>query len=56
MPVNNNELTKEMIEKALQCKTADELIRLAKAEGYDIPKVWKLFQEAFHEGEGELFA
>ena len=38
MPANKNELTKEMIEKALQCKTADELMTLAKAEGYDITK------------------
>ena len=26
MPIDKNEITKEMIEKALQCKTADELI------------------------------
>ena len=38
MPVNKNELTKEMIEKAMQCKSADELMELAKAEGYDITK------------------
>ena len=38
MPINKNEITKEMIEKAMQCKTADELIELAKAEGYDITK------------------
>ena len=38
MPINKNELTKEMIEKAMQCKTADELMELAKAEGYDITK------------------
>ena len=30
MPIDKNEITKEMIEKALQCKTADELIALAK--------------------------
>ena len=24
MPINKNEITKEMIEKAMQCKTADE--------------------------------
>ena len=34
--INRNELTKEMIEKAMQCKTADELMALAKAEGVDI--------------------
>ena len=33
MPINKNELTKEQIMKAMQCKTADELIALAKAEG-----------------------
>lgn len=27
-----------MIEKALQCKTVDELIALAKTEGYEITK------------------
>ena len=30
MPVNHNELTKEMIMQALKCKNADELIALAK--------------------------
>ena len=34
MPINKNEITKEMIEKAMQCKTADELIALAKTGGY----------------------
>ena len=38
MPINKNELTKEMIEKAMQCKTADELIVLAKTGGYEITK------------------
>ncbi len=38
MPINRNKLTKEMIEKALKCQTADELIALAKAEGYDVTK------------------
>ena len=38
MPINKNELTKEMIEKAIQCKTADELIALAKSGGYEITK------------------
>ena len=38
MPINKNELTKEMIEKAMQCKTADELIALAKAEGIELTK------------------
>ena len=38
MPINKNELTKEMIAKAMKCKTADELFALAKTEGYDITK------------------
>ena len=28
MPINKNELTKEMVENALQCKTAVEFPRL----------------------------
>ncbi len=36
--INKNELTKEQIEKAVQCKTAEELLALAKAEGFDITK------------------
>ena len=38
MPINKIELTKEQIIKAVQCKTADELIALAKAEGFAITK------------------
>ena len=38
MPINKNELTKEMLAKAMKCKTADELMELAKEEGYDITK------------------
>ena len=30
--------TKEQIEKAMQCKNADELLALAKAEGFSITK------------------
>ena len=33
MPINKNEITKEQIEKAMQCKTADELMELAKTGG-----------------------
>ena len=33
MPISKKELTKEMIEKAMQCKTAEDLMALAKAEG-----------------------
>ena len=38
MPINKNELTKEQIEKAMQCKDADELMALAKAGGYEITR------------------
>jgi hypothetical protein len=38
MPVNKDELTKEMIEKAMQCKTAEELIALAKTGGYELTR------------------
>jgi len=38
MPINKNELSKEMIAKAMQCETADELIALAKAEDIELTK------------------
>ena len=38
MPINKNEITKEMLAKAMQCETADELMALAKAEGFAITK------------------
>ena len=38
MPINKKGLTKEQIEKALQCKTAEELVALAKTAGFDITK------------------
>ena len=38
MPINKNELTKEMLAKAMQCETADELISLAKTGGYELTK------------------
>ena len=38
MPINKNEITKEMFAKAMQCETADELIALAKAEGITLTK------------------
>ena len=34
--IDKNALTKEQIEKAMACKTADELIATAKAEGVDL--------------------
>ena len=38
MPVKKNELTKEMLEKAMQCKNAEELTALAKMGGYELTK------------------
>ena len=38
MPIDKTKLTKEMLEKAMKCQTADELIALAKAAGIDITK------------------
>ncbi len=38
MPINKNEITTEMLEKALQCKTADELIALAETGGFVLTK------------------
>ena len=31
-------LTKEQLQKAMACKTADELIKLAKTDGFDLTK------------------
>ena len=38
MPINKNEITKEMLEKAMQCKDADELMAVAKAGGIELTK------------------
>ena len=38
MPLDKNEITKEMIAKAMQCETADELIALANSEGIELTK------------------
>ena len=38
MPVNKEELTKDMIEKAMECKTAEELMALAKTGGFEMTK------------------
>ena len=38
MPINKNEITKEMFEKAMQCNTAEDLIALAKTEGVELTK------------------
>ena len=36
--INKNELTKEQLKMAMACKTADELMTAAKAEGFDLTK------------------
>ena len=38
MSINKNELTKEQIQKAMACETAEELMAVAKAEGYELTK------------------
>ena len=38
MPIDMTKITKEMLEKAMKCQTADELIALAKTEGMEITK------------------
>ena len=38
MPISKNELTKEMIAKAMQCRTTEELMALAKSEGFEVTK------------------
>ena len=36
--LKREELTKEMVKKALCCKDADELLALAKSEGYEMTR------------------
>ena len=38
MEIDKTKITKEQLEKAMECKTAEELVALAKAEGFDITK------------------
>ena len=38
MPIDKSKLTKEMLAKAANCNSADELIALAKAEGFTLTK------------------
>ena len=38
MPIDKSKLTKEMIDRAAMCQTADELIALAKTAGMEITK------------------
>ena len=36
MSINRNEITKEMLEQAIQCETPEELVELAKTKGIEI--------------------
>ena len=38
MPIDMTKITKEMVAKALECKTADDLVALAKANGITLTK------------------
>ena len=38
MPIDMTKITKEMVAKALECETAEELMALAKSEGFEITK------------------
>ena len=38
MPINKNEITKEILAQAMKCETAEELIALGKAEGINLTK------------------
>ena len=38
MSINKNEVTMEMIKKAMTCETTEELMALAKAEGIELTK------------------
>ena len=38
MPIDMTKITKEMSAKALECETAEELMALAKSEGFEITK------------------
>ena len=38
MSINKSELTEEVLQKAIHCKDADELVALAKEQGKEITK------------------
>ena len=38
MKIDKKDLTMEMVEQAMQCTTAGELMELAKANGFDLSK------------------
>ena len=38
MPIDKSKITLDMIKKAMECETPEELIALAKTEGFEITK------------------
>ena len=38
MSINRKEITKEMLAKAVQCRSADELMALAKTGGFELTR------------------
>ena len=38
MLINKNELTKEQIQKAMSCETAEKLMAMTKTMGYEVTK------------------
>ena len=38
MPIDKTKITKELLAKALECETAEELVVLAKSNGFEITK------------------
>ncbi len=63
MSINKKEITKEMLAKAMQCRTAEELMALAKSEGREVTKEeaeaylaeiddFELEEEALEKGAG----
>ena len=38
MKIDGNEVSKEMLEKAMQCDTPEELVKLAKENGVELTK------------------
>ncbi len=38
MKIDKKDITKEMVGQAMQCTTAEELMALAKANGFDLSK------------------
>ena len=38
MPIDKTKITKEMLDRAAMCQTADELVAMAKTQGIEITK------------------